>query len=206
VQRSELITRVKIKLDEYTPTDVALPFDNYIGPLLDESARDLLERGPLRLMTPSSIPLTGTVTYADDKAYILVPSDYVRLYEIRYPLWKRSVRVAISRENPNYQIQENEYLRGGYGRPCVAIVETATVNGGTVAKYLECSKVVDPEGTTLTPIATYVKTDVAENINDLLTDALTWLCCSKILLVMGYGDKAGLAMEQSNNALMQLAT
>ena len=200
--RSELINRVKIKLDEYSPTDVALPFDNYVGPLLDESARDLLERGPLRLIIPTSIPLAG-VLYLNDKSYIPVPADYVRLYEIKYPLWKRSVRVAISRENPLYQVQENEFLKGGYGRPNVAIVETS-VNGGSVMKYLECSKVVDPEGIGLTPIATYVKTDVAENLNDQLADALTWLCTAKVFGVLGYGDKAGLAMERSNQSLLAL--
>jgi len=201
--RSELINRVKIKLDEYSPTDVALPFDNYVGPLLDESARDLLERGPLRLIIPTSIPLAG-VLYLNDKSYIPVPADYVRLYEIKYPLWKRSVRVAISRENPSYQIQENEFLKGGYGRPNVAIVETS-VNGGAVTKYLECSKVVDPEGIGLTPIATYVKTDVAENLNDLLVDALTWLASSKIFNVLNYAQQAASAIGQSNQALTQLS-
>ena len=200
--RSELIKRVKIKLDEYSPTDVALPFDNYIGPLLDESARDLLERGPLRLIIPTSIPLAG-VLYLNDKSYIPVPADYVRLYEIKYPLWKRSVRVAISRENPLYQVQENEFLKGGYGRPNVAIVETS-VDGGDVTKYLECSKVVDPEGIGLTPVATYVKTDLPENLNDLLVDSLTWLATSKIFVVTGYGDKAKITLDLSNNALAQL--
>lgn len=200
--RSELITRVKIKLDEYTPAGVVLPFDDYIGPLLDESARDLLERAPLYLMTPTSIPLTGTV-FENDKSFIPVPEDYVRLYEVKYPLWKRSVRVAISREHPDYKIQENEFLTGGYGRPSVAVVQTS-VSGGSVVKYLECSKVL----TDATPsVATYVRTlgtADPENLNDLLADVQTWLCTSKVLGILDYADKAKLAMEQSNNALLAL--
>jgi hypothetical protein len=197
MDRSELINRVKIKLDEYVPTGVALPFDDYIESLLDESARDLLERGPIYLMTPSSIPLTGTV-YANDKSYIPVPVNYVRLYEIKYPLWKQAVRVAISKENPLYRSQENEYIKGGYGRPCVAVI----IYSGT--KYFECSKVLDPAPGTITPTALYVKTDVAENLNDQLADSLTWLCTSKILGVLGYGDKSAQALEQSNIALSDL--
>lgn len=200
--RAELISRVKIKLDEYTPSGVSIPFEDYIGPLLDESARDILKRAPLYLMTPSSILLTNTL-YADDKSYIPAPANFIRLYEIKYPLWKRSVSEAISRQNPGYQVQENEYLKSGYGRPSVTIVETA-INGGTVAKYLECGKVVDPAPGTLTPIATYVKTDVAENLNDLLVDSLTWLTASKIFVITGYGDKAKITLDLSNQALAQL--
>jgi hypothetical protein len=201
--RSELITRVKIKLDEYAPAGVVLPFDDYIGPLLDESARDLLERAPLYLMTPTSIPLTGTV-FENDKSFIPVPDDYVRLYEVKYPLWKKSVRMAISREHPDYKVQENEFLTGGYGRPSVAVVQTS-VSGGVVTKYLECSKVL----ASATPsVATYVRTLGTtldpENLNDLLADCQTWLCTSKVFGVLGYADKAKLAMEQSNNALLAL--
>lgn len=201
--RSDLITRVKIKLDEYTPSPgVALPFESYISPLLDESANDITARGPLRLLDPIVIPLTG-VAYLADKSYIPVPSNYVKLYEIKYPLWKKSVRIAISQENPAYKIQENEYIKGGYARPSVAIVNTS-ISGGSVEKYFECSKVVDPGTGTLTPIALYVKITLPEELNDQFVEALSWLCCSKILAVMGYNDKASSAMEQANNSILAL--
>ena len=201
--RSELIIRVKTKLDEYAPTGASLPFDDYVGPLLDEAARDLLERAPLYLMTPTSIPYSASV-YENEKSYIPVPGDFVRLYEIKYPLWKKSVRTAISRENPEYQIQENEFIKGGYGRPVVAVV-TTSVLGGAIDKYLECSKVIDGA----TPlVATYVKTFGTtldpENLNDQLADSLTWLCTVKVFSVLGYSDKAKLAMEHYNNALLAL--
>lgn len=201
MDRQGLINKVKIKMDEFAPDGVGLPFDEYIGPVLDESAREVLERSPLHLLSPTALPLTGVV-YDDDRAYIPVPADYVRLYEIRYPLWKRSVRKAVSAEDPQYKVQENEYIRGGYGRPCVAIVHT-TVNGGDVTKYFECSKVI--ESASITPIALYVKTDKPENLNDIFSDALTWLCSSKLLGIMGDQDKAKLALEQYNNSMLAIA-
>lgn len=198
--RSELIIRVKTKLDEYAPSGASLPFDDYVGPLLDEAARDLLERAPLHLMTPTSIPYSASV-YENEKSYIPVPVDFVRLYEIKYPLWKKSVRTAISRENPEYQVQENEFIKGGYGRPVVAIV-TTSVLGGALAKYLECSKVIDGA----TPlVATYVKTHGTtldpENLNDQLADSLTWLASSKIMGILGYGEKAQAMIQQFQNSL-----
>ena len=187
-------------MDEFTPDGVDLPFDDYIGPTLDECARELLEMAPLHLITPTLIPLTGIV-YKDDKVYIPVPSDYVRLYEIKYPLWKKSVRRAISTQDPEYKLQENEYIKGGYSRPVVAIVQTS-VTPGVLANYLECGKVID---TGEDPVALYVKTDKPENLNDILADPLSGLCSAKLLGIMGYADKAKLAYEQFNSSMEGVA-
>lgn len=202
MERTGLINKVKIKMDEYTPDGVSLPFDDYIGPTLDECAREILEKAPLFLITPTLIPLTGA-TYKDDKAYIPVPSDYVRLYEIKYPLWKKSVRRAISTQDPEYKIQDNEYIKAGYARPIVAIVNTSLVAGDAPSKYFECAKVVNEGG--ITPVALYVKTDKPENLNDTLADPITWLCSSKLLGIMGYADKAKLAYEQFTSSMEGVA-
>jgi len=202
MDKGGLANRVKVKLDEFTPEGVGLPFDEYIGPLLDESARDLVLQGPLHLLSPTSIPLTS-VAYADGKAYIPVPADWVRLYELKYPLWKKPVREAISKENPEYKLQENEYLRSGYGRPSVAVV-TTVIGGGAVTRYLECGRVDDPGATPLTPVALYVAETKPEDLNDQLVDALTWNATAKVLSVMGMQDKARAAMEQYVIALKSL--
>ena len=200
MDRVGLVNKVKIKMDEFTPDGVDLPFDDYIGPTLDECAREILEKAPLFLITPMPLSLTGVI-YKDDKAYIPVPSDYVKLYEIRYPLWKKSVRRAISTQDPEYKNQENEYIKAGYGRPVVAIVNTS-VTPGVVANYLECAKVVDNGDT---PIALYVKTDKPENLNDVLADPLSWLCAAKLFGIMGYADKAKLAYEQFTSSMEGVA-
>lgn len=197
MDRSSLINIVKLKMDEFTPEGVGLPFDEYIGPLLDESAREILAKGPLHMLTPTAIP-QASAAYANDKSYLPVPADYIRLYEIKYPLWKKSVRVAMSAENPEYKIQENEYIRSGYGRPTVTVVYTS-VGGGAVTRYLECSKVVTP--VTGTVIALYVKDAKPEDIADLFTDALTWLTTAKVLAIMGNPERAKVPMEQYASAL-----
>lgn len=202
MERLGLIEKVKIKLDEYTPEGVSLPFDEIIGPLLDESATGVLQKGPLHLITPTNIPLTGNVVkYANDKAYIPVPTDYIRLYQIKYPLWKKAVRIAITPEHEEYKTQENEYLTAGYARPVVAIVYD-TNSQDAITRYFECGKVLDPGQTELTPVAQYVKKFKPEELNDTLADALTWLCTSKVFGVLGYGDKAKMTMDQFNQALI----
>jgi len=198
VERTGLINKVKIKMDEYTPDGVALPFEETIGPILDECAREILEKTPLPLLTPSIIPFEGVI-YKSDKAYIPVPSDYVRLYEIKFPLWKKSIRRAISTQDDEYKIQENEYIKAGYSRPVVAIVTTSLTAGDPPGKYFECAKVLS-EGAP-TPIALYVKTDKPENLNDILSDPLTWLCASKVLGIVNQIDAAKLAYDQFTSSM-----
>ena len=205
MERQGLITKVKIKLDEYTPEGVSLPFDTFIGPMLDESALEILDKAPLHLLTATILVVTG-ITYNDSKAYIIVPSDYVRLHEMKFPKWKRPVRVAISSNHPDFPIQENEFIRGGYARPSV-IFRNSGLTSADPGRYLECSKVMQYEDGALvitTPtIATYIKTDKPENLPLRLAEALTWLCTSKILLIGGQADKAKLAYDQYINALKQ---
>ena len=196
MDRTGLINKVKTILDEYTPEGVGQPFDEYIGPLLDESAMELLLAGPLYLLTPVSITLTET-TFANDRSFIPVPADYVRLYEIKYPLWKRSVREAYSRESERYNVQENEYLKAGYGRPFVALM-TKTPSGGALTRYLECGKVL---ANAVPDVALYVQKTKAENLADAFTDTLCWRCAAKVLITMGMADRAKIVLEQASQHL-----
>lgn len=192
MERTGLINKVKIILDEYAPAGAGLPFDEYIGPLLDESAREILLEGPLYLLTPVSIPLTSVV-YADDKAYIPEPGDFARLFEMKFPLWKRSVRDAISQENARYNVQENEYLKSGYGRPFVALV-TKKFGEGSLTRYLECGKCLSSAAP---DVALYVKENKPEELAEEFVDALTWRTASKVFLTMGMADRSKVTLEQS---------
>jgi hypothetical protein len=199
MDRTGLINKVKVILDEYTPEGVGTPFEEYIGPLLDESAREIVMEGPLYLLTPMPIPLESgspaesILKYADDRAYIPVPSDFVRLHEVKFPLWKRSVREAISQENEEYNMQENEYLRSGYGRPFVALVRKQ-FSGGALARYLECGKALEDAvpGTAL-----YVKESLPEDLAEEFADTLAWRAASKVLATLGDVNRAKVALEQS---------
>lgn len=210
MERQALINRVKLKMDEFAPDGVSAPFEDYIGPVLDECARELLERASLHLLTPTAIPVTSgsppasTIRYYDDKAYIPVPADYVKLYEIRFPAWQKSVRRAISVEDPEYKIQENQYAKGGNARPSVALV-TTQINGGSATKYFECGYVEDPDPGTLTPIALYVADCKPEQLPDIFADAISWNSASKIFGIMGDANKAKLALEQYNSSMLSIA-
>lgn len=197
MDRNGLINLVKIKLDEFTPTGVDLPFNNYIDPILEECAVEVLEQAPLGLITPANLILTSK-KFENYTLYIPVPSDYIRLYEMKLPGWTKSVRRAITEEDPDFAIQENEHTKAGLARPVVVIKDA--VPQSTAGKYLACAKASSDADPT---IYKYVKSEKPENLDERLSEALTWLCASKILQVEGYGDKSVAANQEFQKALIR---
>jgi hypothetical protein len=272
MEREGIITKVKVKMDEVTPPGVELPFDDLIGPILDECSREVAEIAPLHLLSPISMvngsvsrkvdtnvatiglgvhpylvgdivsisgfvadvtyngdytitaitessisyalthidetetaDTAGTVTYktifTNDKAYIAKPLDFLRLYEMKFPLWQKPVRETTKPGTIEGNIQDNPYLASGIGRPSV-IIQTNYPTGGTLRDYLICGKV---ETSTIPSVALYVKNPLPEALPDLLIDSLTWLAAAKVLQVSGRLDLAQGLIQQYQNSLTQLA-
>lgn len=272
MDRESIISKVKIKLDEVTPPGVNLPFDDFIGPILDECAKEVAQIAPLHLLSPVSmvfnsinrkidtnvatIGLLGThpylvndqvtvsgitthleyngdftitaitstsisyalthinenltadtggiITYKTiftaDKAYIPKPADFLRLYELKFPLWVKPVRETTKPDSDAGKIQDNIYLASGIGRPTVIIMTTMPA-GGSLGEYLVCGKVASSS----VPIALYVKIPKPETLPVQLIDSLTWLSASKVSQIGGRGDLAQGLNSQYQNSLTSLA-
>ncbi len=192
----ELKTRVKIKVDEYTPAGVSHAFDDYLEPMIQESADELSDKAPLYLLEPTvwveDLVDGGdgiNIRYEDDLALIDTPSDFARIYEVKFPQWKRSVHLAITPDNPDYEKQQNEYTKAGYGRPAVYL-KTGEVESELFAKLIICGKVLDGA---LPSALLYIAYKTAANMPNVLDEAMTWLAASKILQVLGDSANAQLA-------------
>jgi len=199
----ELKTRVKIKVDEYTPTGVSHAFDDYLGPMIQESADELSDKAPLYLLEPSYIipdyeGLDTNARWEDDLFLIDAPAAFARIYEVNFPFWEKPVRVALTPEHPDYEKQENTYLKAGYGRP-VVYLKTAEVEGSAYTKVIVCGKVLeDVPPTTLL----YVMYKNAADMPAVLDEALTWLAASKILQILDVPEQAKLAYDNHLSELM----
>jgi len=147
---------------------------------------------------------SGLVTFktisVNDLTYITKPLNFLRLYEMKFPLWVKPVRETTKPDSDGGKIQDNPYLASGIGRPSV-VLKTTRPTGGSLGEYLICGKVTSSS----IPTALFVKTPKPEDLPDLLIDSLTWLCSSKVLQISGYGDKAQGAMQQYQLTLTQLA-
>lgn len=271
MNREGIYQKVKIKMDEVTPAGVDLPFDDLIGPILDECAKEVAQVAPLHLLSPFSMVsktltrmidaniatlkigthpfLVGEVvtisgitielehngdytliavtadsisyalTHADEletadtggivtyktivtgnKAYITKPQDFLKLYEMKFPLWQKTVRETIKPGSGKGDHQDNPYLASGIGRPTV-MLQTTTPTGGTYGEYLVCAKVE----VAATPIAMYIKIQKPEELPEQLIDSLTWLAAAKVVQIGGRVDLAQGLNQQYQLSLTQLA-
>jgi hypothetical protein len=192
--RPDLISKVKIRMEELTPFDEGLvvsvdakavkPLEQYIEELLDEAARDLLLTAPLHILVATD--LTATVTVTDGVGVMVLPDDYLRLAYLQMNDWKRPVIVPISESHPDYILQLNAHTRGGFTKPVV--VERHDES----KKILECYTVTNAEKKR----AGYIKKVVAEQVQDDLAEVLCWLCAAKVFQVFEMGDQAVAAMGQ----------
>lgn len=191
MDRNQLISKVKIKMDELSPFD-----DGDISPaplideVLDEAAKKIQLELPLHLLAaedfaPVAVP-SGTVT---------LPTDFLRLASFQMACWERPVVKAISKEDPLYALQKNVFVRGGVAKPVVAIYHNGT------NKVLEYYSV--PAGTTHTVgHALYIKDQAAQELDDSLADALTWKCAAMVYEIMEMYEQAAMATNKYNEYLI----
>ena len=186
MKRSEIINKVKVRMDELTPFDEGLlvtdpkstlvkPIEAYIDALLDECVVDVFKAFPLYMLDVFSIE--GVRENKDGVVHIELPEDFCRLAMIQFDSWKRPVQNAITSEHPNYTNQFNPYTRGGVVKPIVLIQVDETG-----VPHLECYTV--PSG--ILGAFSYVPKLAAHSLErDDLIDPMTWLCASKVLAIMG---------------------
>lgn len=187
----QLKTRVKIKVDEYTPSGVSHAFDDYLEPMLNESADELTDKAPKWLLDPAAIALDDKV-HDDDLYYVPVPDDFSRLYDAKFPLWDRPVYEVLSQGSPEYRQQDNEYLKAGYGRPVAMLRPYDPVGTDPLDLYIVFGKVLDGAE----PLyARYIAYKAPASMPEVLDEALTWLAASKILQILEYANQAKLAYD-----------
>lgn len=199
MNRNGIINGVKVKMDEMTPDGVSVPFEESIGPVLDDCAKELLRVAPLHILPHTNLVLTSmTYDTANFKAYIPIPTDFIRIGRVLFPRWEKAVTVAVKIDSPEYVLQNNKYTRGGYSRPVVALV-----NKGT--NLIECSKVDGSVILEKTPSeATYIKTTLPELLPDVLIDTLEWLAVSNLLQITGDLNGTKLAQARYEQSLKLL--
>lgn len=199
MDRQSLINRVATKLDEITPIDEVVvdvglgdenPIYQTIEALLDECAKEVLTKAPIHRLTPTASPLfLGTPMSSGAKyGYIPLPADYIRLVELKMEDWARAVTQLELPDSPLARRQTNKYLRGGTQKP-VAVLGSR--NGGAVIEYYSIRE------THTIQRFLYIKSDVAQNIPAIYTDALEWLCVSRCLNVFNKNEAAKVAMDNA---------
>lgn len=129
-----MVQRVLVKLEELSPYNqdtaftadaqmgnVIKPVRSYIDATLDEAIKECVGMLPFRLMSDDIVndnSLSATVD-EDGVGCIVVPKDIIRLVELKFKDWERSVVTTSDRSSQVYTLQQNRYTRGGLAKPVV---------------------------------------------------------------------------------------
>lgn len=198
--RSDIIEKVKVRLDELTSSDETIthPVDNYLDPLLTESHNQLLREAPLYLLPMTSIN-EDLVEFGVDmypveyNAYVPRPSDFIRVGRFKFTNWDNEATVSITPEHPDYKVHQNTFLQGRSYRPVIIEVHAMLDVDTTLKRYLKCLNVTSNENV---EYLFYVGNGDITELTDDLIDPLSWLCASKYMQVAEMGDMAKFAMQR----------
>jgi hypothetical protein len=212
--RFHLIGGVKIKIDEMMPEGEGVAFevqdlvytadnlDIIINSFLDPAAKLIhqvvsptLINGVIATATPT--PLTSP---DNGSGYVVIPSDFIRLQSFKMVSWDIDVNEPITSADPKYKMQKNIHLRGGAIKP-VCVINRKKV-GSAVKKILEYYSV--EAGDHALDQFIYIPEVAAENVQDDLVDALTWVTAAKVLEVTGNTEASKRAFEMFDISLKNL--
>jgi hypothetical protein len=133
MRREDVIKKVKVKLEEFSPFDepkslVAIqdsnvkPINSYIEETLDTAYDDVLLLAPLHLIKENVSDIYDEkIEVVKKVGYLEVPDDFLRLHSVMFDKWKRMVNRVIYPNQAEYALQRNEYTRGGLAKPIIAI-------------------------------------------------------------------------------------
>lgn len=159
MKREELVQRVKVKLEEYSPFDydkkemIALedveegnslleinPIYSYIEASLDDSCNEVLKTIPLHMITPRVLGDAPTFEMIKGSGYYKciynLTEDYLRLHSVKLTDWVRQIMEVSSYEREDGVFSGNIYTMGKPTRPIV--IEDYGMNGDKMTKQLHC--------------------------------------------------------------------
>jgi hypothetical protein len=202
MKREDVIKKVKVKLEEFSPFDepkslVAIadsnvkPINSYIDETLDTAYDNVLLLVPLHLVKENTTDIASSkVDVKNRVGYMDVPDDYLRLHSVMYDKWQRMVNKAIYPDQAEYALQRNQYTRGGFAKPVVAI------NNNKFELYsirptmkCECFKYI--------PKTTQGNRD----FEDTIVDAVVMQCAILVLEVFEQANKAQMLSQELSNLI-----
>jgi len=187
MNRTEIVNKVKIKMNEISPFDSSGDIVNntFVDDLLNESTRTILLSAPKKILPITKDDTTTSSDNGDGTGTITLPSNYLRFVELKMKQWKRSVTKLISVDSREYKKQFNKYTRGGTAKPKVA----------ELGDELEYFSVKDDHSI---DYFKYVKNEVPENLsNQNLLDAITWQCAGDCFIVLSEIEIAKTAFQKA---------
>lgn len=146
VYRLEEIERdVRTAIDEnrtseqlITDGDVeTLSLNDIIRSKIEEAVRRVETTAPVHYLEEGHVFGDAVYWESNGSGWILLPDDFMRLVAFRMSDWERTCYMAISADDPTYDLQSSRYkgIRGNVQKPVCAIVNRAE---GKALEFYSC--------------------------------------------------------------------
>lgn len=188
--RAEIINGIKTRIDEITPINGLIvpltgfddkPIDTFIDFILDECGDDTQMAAPLWKLNAEESTATANAIN-EYSGYVDVPDNFLRLIGFRMMCWKRTVTELAIEGSVTANRQHNRFLRGGTAKP-VCVIGHGSDAQNRPKRTIEYYSVVRNNHTIERFL--YAAQTAAENLPDMLIEALMWKCASKVLQITG---------------------
>lgn len=192
ITRQEIIDRVKTCMEELTPQwegtaeqTEGIKIDRYIDSVIDEQLRILLLSAPIKILPVTE--LKEIVSVQSDKngsGKISLPDNFLRPILLQMQGWEHPTTEFIDNSHPLYQLQFNQYTRGGIAKPVAAwCVDN---EGDNIIEYFSLpASYTEHKIKTLLSILSPDNGASTYDLHPLLIDMLSYRCAACVYDIMG---------------------
>ncbi len=214
--RTELIDKVKIKLEEVSSFDEpdsfiaaagdsdydrVKPIISYIDGCLDEAAMFCLETLPTVLLNKDVQTKRQLNIVVDEKGVgKLGIHSRERVIAVKLPIWEHECRNIINTQSQLYLLQQNRYTRGGTAKPIVAYRQQAT--NQLLELYSFPASYNNTNYYVVDSSYDYIDTSlIAENVQSDITVYIVLECAILVYNILGNANQVKALQEEFNQHL-----
>lgn len=130
----DIIKKVRAKIDEIAVNESEMidtvednaNLDSVIRSCIAEAYRYVSINADRTLLEGKNLASPGMVIGSDLVGRIMLPSDFLRLLNVRLSSWNSSPAEIVDETSPIYRMQSNQWVCGNPKRPVAAVVYTMT--------------------------------------------------------------------------------
>lgn len=195
MDRKSIIARTRVKMDEMVsgPSSQVVE-EPTLDIILDETVDQLLQMVPRYLIIPKTFA-AADIVHGENAltGYVVLPTDFLRLYSFKMTEWLRPVTDVISQDHPDFVLQGSSATMGKIAKP-VCVIRYELSKTKFVLDYFSVKTVHTIDH------ALYIPVTKAEDLQENLIPPLTWLLVAKAFQIYSNDEQAqAKAMGQVQN-------
>jgi hypothetical protein len=199
---NELIDRVKVKMEEYTPfSEVAMiaapeqagfevkPIVSYIDKTLEESANEVLMTLPLNLIRSEEMVIIDQIKHPDGTGVIGLGDNFLRVHSFKMKDWKHTLHYSVQEDSEVAELQENPYTMGRIHKPVLVYHRSLDVFPKNKALcYYSCLPNSKQEIEQSWQVSCFDKYNIQEDLSEFYV----LNCAKKVYGIFGLAEKVTL--------------